>query len=62
MVGDVEVVLAWQEEPVDEEEEAALVPCFERWEHQAGNQQEALNKGKLINSETVQFESISPKL
>lgn len=48
MVGDVEEVLAWQEEPVDEEEVGALAPCFERWGHQAGNQQEALNKRKLF--------------
>lgn len=48
MVGDVEEVLAWQEEPVDVEEVGASAPCFERWGHQAGNLQEALNKRKTF--------------
>lgn len=34
---------------MDEEEEGVSAPCFERWGHQAGNQQEALNKRKPIN-------------
>lgn len=33
-----------------EEEGGALVPCLGRWGHRAGNQQEALNKAKLIHS------------
>lgn len=49
MVGDVEEVLAWQEELADEEVVGALALCFERWGRQAGNQQEALNKRKLFN-------------
>lgn len=41
--------LAWREEPEDGEEVGAWAPCFERGGHQAGSQQEALNKGEAAH-------------
>lgn len=45
VVVDVEGVLVWLEEHRDEGEEGVWVPYL-MWGHQAGSQQEVLDKGK----------------